>query len=181
MVWGVVLVGLFIWCSCYYTVCHHGYISTKAGNLAAVYTAMSTSFITAFTMFVLVEETLMFSSVCAACAGIGVGWFIAIPFTVKTIIGSVVSGTIASFSFYTIHVFWSYSSEFLWAIFILISLVGSSQALFKILKEIPMFESVFVKRCIQHPLVLTPIFVLIFFVYQFIERYMPQYDPTRKT
>ncbi|MCG2947244.1 hypothetical protein KZ309_25540, partial [Escherichia coli] len=89
--------------------------------------------------------------------GIGVGWFIAIPFTVKTIIGGIVSGVIASFSFYTIHLFWSYSNGILWGIFILISIVGSSQSLFKILKEIPMFESVFVKRCIQHPFVLTPI------------------------
>jgi hypothetical protein len=49
-----------------------------------------------------------------------------------------------------------------------------------VLKSIPSFEKVLVKMWVQHPFLIAPILITVFWLYNFIEKYFPQADPTRK-
>ncbi|TYR81209.1 hypothetical protein FZC66_04920 [Priestia megaterium] len=175
-----IVVCLLLGCTCYYILRYYHYVSAAAGKSIAIYTAMSASFVVGVNSFTLLNEPLLSSSILAACTGLGIGWLIGIPFSFKAIAGGVVSGLAASGSFYAIQMFWEYQNQLLWFILVGFAFFFSSGALFKTLKAIPNCEQIFLKGCIQHPILIGPLLVIVFWFYQFIEKYMPQSDPTRK-
>ena len=83
-------------------------------------------------------------------------------------------------SFYISMSMWM--DQFNWLSFLLIgtSVIFSGSSLFQVLKSIPSFEKVLVKMWIQHPFLIAPILITVFWLYNFIEKYFPQADPTRK-
>ena len=175
-----VIAFLLLWWTIFYSGRYYHYVSEPVGKRISLHVGIHVTLVVGVNACLWIEQPLLFSSILAGCAGLGAGWFVGIPFSVKSILSGIMGGIGTGVSFYISMSMWM--DQFNWLSFLLIgtSVIFSGSSLFQVLKSIPSFEKVLVKMWVQHPFLIAPILITVFWLYNFIEKYFPQADPTRK-
>jgi len=154
----------------YYLAKFSTYTTRKHGRMIAALIGFTHGLFASVCLSYLWDQPYQYAASVGIIVGVGTGWYTGIYSTLSAIvngaIAGVIGGGIGAYTMESIHPFFApllymSASVFLFVIFFLL--------LAYVLYKIPVDQSVFVKRVIQHPFLVGPLLVVVFYGYQWIE------------
>ncbi|MBM7703152.1 hypothetical protein [Metabacillus iocasae] len=170
---------LFLLWTCFYMTRYHIHVQAKVGTFVSMIVGANVGFLVGMGSYFFFAQPPFMATLFGSFIGLGVGWFVAIPVSTFAIVVGSFSGMISGIiGVWVIQVVSIEQAHSVWLFFSLLALFWSMFILFIILKRIPANEDVFVKKFIQHPLILGLTLIVIFYIYGKIERFFPQAEDT---
>ncbi|WP_110112224.1 hypothetical protein [Bacillus sp. CGMCC 1.16541] len=170
---------LFLLWTCFYMTRYHIHVQAKVGTFVSVIVGANVGFLVGMGSYLFLGQPPSMATLLGSCIGLGIGWFVAIPVSTFAIILGSFSGVISGvIGVWVIQVVSVEQAHGVWLFFSFLTLFWFMVILFMILKRIPPHEDVFVKKFIQHPLILGLALIVIFSIYGKIERFLPQAEDT---
>lgn len=83
---------LLLWWTIFYSGRYYHYVSEPVGQRISLHVGIHVTLVVGVNACLWLEQPLFFSSILAGCAGLGAGWFVGIPFSVKSILSGIMGG-----------------------------------------------------------------------------------------